>query len=166
MYKISGLLVAIICFMLTGPSFGEGGGLRVDPGTLLIQNVPVGKERSLYALTGVNFRIYNDDEIDHTFVISAHKPSMIGNGKWSSYRYKEIPDPNWIKIKEKKVRIEKKNNKKVDIFLNIPNDEANYNQRWEVTIQVKREINPKTIFVLEAYPRFQIETEEKGGDIK
>lgn len=155
------VLLGLICSVILIPLQLKANELQVDPGTILIQNVPLGKVCTLKELTGRKFTIHNKDTIAHTYYLSTHQPSKIGNGKWSSYRYKEIPEPKWVSFEKNEITIEANEKKKVNLYINIPKEEKNYNQRWEVTIEVKSKPVKNNIFVLAIYPRFQIETEGK-----
>lgn len=155
------ICLALIFSVMLVPLQLRANELQVDPGTILIQNVPLGKVCTLKELTGREFTIHNKDKITHTYYLSTHQPSKTGDGKWASYRYKEIPEPKWVSFEKKEITVEANKKKKVNLYINIPKKEENYNQRWEVTIEVKSKQIPGNIFVLAVYPRFQIETEEK-----
>lgn len=51
--------------------------LYVDPGTILIQNIPLGKLCTFKELTNIDFTIHNKDTITHTYSLSTHPPYVI-----------------------------------------------------------------------------------------
>ena len=65
-------------------------GLGVSPGGLLIQGVVPGELCDVYEMSKTGLTIYNRDNKPHTYVLSTHKPSEVGNRKWEK-GYLEIP---------------------------------------------------------------------------
>ena len=138
---------------------GESGaaGLRIEPGGLLIQDVPVGETRSVVESSGIAFVVYNRDNVPHVYRISAHRPSQAGNGKWPR-GYCEIPDPSWIVPTPDVLEIPAGSSASFDVLVRLPEDDRLHNQKWAVTLEVKSDPVKDRNVALALYPSLQIET--------
>jgi len=132
-------------------------GLRIEPGGLLIQNVPIGEARSVIESSEIEFTVHNRDDIPHVYRISAHRPSEAGNGKWPT-GYDEIPDPSWVSPTPDVLEIPAGSSGSFDVVIELPEDERLYNQKWAVTLAVEsRPVKGRNV-ALALYPSLQIET--------
>lgn len=132
-------------------------GLRVEPGGLLVQYVPLGTTYDFYKNVGIPLTIYNRDVNPHTYLLSTDKPSTVAARKWLK-GYLEIPDPAWFWFEKDEVKIEPNSKAEVKMYLNIPDEEKYYNQHWTVALGVKGKPEPGQMLALAVYPRIQIET--------
>ena len=139
-------------------------GLRVEPGGMLVQSVPLGTTYDFYESVGIPLTIYNRDISPHTYVLSTDKPSTVAARKWLK-GYLEIPDPSWFWFEKGEVTVEANSKKEVKMYLKIPDEEKYYNQHWTVALGVKGKPEPGQMLALAAYPRIQIETLSRD-DIK
>ncbi len=132
-------------------------GLSLEPGGLLLQDVPVGETRSVVESSGISFVLHNRDAMCHEYRISAHRPSATGNGNWAE-GYSEIPDPSWIVPVPDVLVIPPGSSASFDVTVDVPGDGRFYNQRWAVTLAVESVPTPGTNVALALYPALQIET--------
>ena len=136
-------------------------GLRIEPGGLLIQDVPIGEARSVVESSEIEFTLYNRDDISHLYRISAHRPSEAGNGK-RPRGYDEIPDPSWVIPTPNVLEIPAGSSGSFDVVIDLPEDERLYNQKWAVTLAVEgRPVKGRNV-ALALYPALQIETRPRG----
>jgi len=132
-------------------------GLAVEPGGLLLQDVGPGELYDLAAKTGILLTIHNRDRNDHTYVISSHRPSEVGNRRVPP-GYSDIGDPSWLWFEQPEVRVPAQGSSRVRMFLRIPDDERYRNQHWSVSVAVVGKPEPGETLTLAVYPRFEIET--------
>lgn len=159
--KYLGIEVYVVKGMVLFFSFARfifSQGLAVSPGGILIQGVLPGKTYDIYKETGIKLTIYNKDNSPHTYILSTHKPSEVGNKRWEK-GYFEIPDPSWCWFDKKEVKIEGNKSESVNIYIKIPDEERYYNQHWIVTVGVLSK--PEYGLSLGVYVRMQIETAVK-----
>jgi len=132
-------------------------GLAVEPGGLLLQDVTPGELYDLAAKTGIMLTIHNRDRNDHTYVISSHRPSEVGNRRVPP-GYSDIVDPSWLWFEQSEVRVPAQGASQVRMFLRIPDDERYHNQHCSVSVGVVGKPEPGETLTLAVYPRFEIET--------
>ncbi len=137
-------------------------GLRVQPGGLLVQYVPLGTTYDFSENVGIPLTIYNRDVSPHTYLLSTDKPSTVAARKWLK-GYLEIPDPSWFWFEKDEVKVEPNSKAEVKMYLNIPDEEKYYNQHWTVALGVKGKPEPGQMLALAVYPRIQIETLSRDG---
>jgi len=161
------LLLVIISALCISASYAEENksaskpmGLTVEPGGLLVQNVPIGVTYDFTKEVGIPLTIYNRDNRPHTYILSTDKPSKVGSRKWLK-GYLEIPNPSWVWPEEKEIRIEANSSGKVNLYMKIPPAEKYYNQHWAVSLGVKGKPEAGQMFALAAHPRMEIETLSK-----
>jgi hypothetical protein len=151
----SAAVMAIGLLASGGESLASG--LKIEPGGLLVQEVPVGEARSLVESSGMKFVVYNHDDIPRLYRVSAHRPSDTGNGKWPR-GYSEIPDASWIVPTPDVLEIPADSSASFDVLIQLPDDARLYNQKWAVTLEVESDhVNGKNV-ALALYPIVQIET--------
>jgi len=160
---VNKLIIGIILFIGIAET-AKCAGLAVSPGGLLIQEIVPGKLYDLYEISKIGLTIYNKDNKPHTYVLSTHKPSEVGNRKWEK-GYLEIPNPQWCWFDKKEIEVEANGKGFVRIYLQIPDEEKYYNQHWVVAIGVIGKTKIGLGVALGIYVRLQIETKSKA-DIK
>ena len=134
-------------------------GLKVSPAGFIIHNVTPGKPYDVYKETGLRLTIYNDDEVDHTYILSTHRPSECG--PWEK-GYLEIPDKDWCRFEKSEITVKANGRGYGDIYLNIPDKDKYYNQRWVATLVIAGKPGPRGIS-LAVQVRAQIETKTRTG---
>lgn len=147
--------------ILAWASESDAAGLRIEPGGLLIQDVPVGEAQSVVESSGVAFVVYNRDSIPHKYHISSNRPSEAGSGKWPK-GYCEIPDPSWIVPTPHVLEIPADSSASFDVLIKLPDDEQLHNQKWAVTLAVQGKPVKGRNVALALYPLLQIETRTSG----
>ena len=132
MTKIYHLIVPLL-FLAIGSSRVEAASLKVSPAGFIIHNVVPGRTYDVYAETGLQLSIYNDDKVAHTYSLSTHRPSE--GGRWEK-GYLEIPEAQWCRFEHDEITIGAFSNGYARCFLLIPDEERYYNQHWVVTMGV------------------------------
>ena len=161
--RLKDTLIGLFAVMLLlVPCAAEGGGLTVEPGGLLLQNVPLSTVYDLYKETGIAIKILNGLDRQVTYRITARKPSHRGSEKWME-GYQEIPDSSYLFFDRNNVVIEPQGAEEFKLFLKIPDDPRYYNQHWAVTVAVEGQPSPGEVFALAAYLPFEIETESRNS---
>jgi hypothetical protein len=158
---VTGAFMILRVLLWTGPL--EAAGLRIEPGGLLIRDVPVGETRSIVESSGITFVVYNRDDIAHRYRISAHRPSEAGNGRWPK-GYCEIPEASWVVPVPEVIEIPADSSASFDVLIKVPDDGGLYNRKWAVTLAVESaRVGGKNV-ALALYPLLQIET--KTDDLR
>lgn len=135
--------------------------LAVSPAGLLVQEVRPGEVCSIYEVSKTGLTIYNRDDEPHTYLLSAHRPSTVGNKKWEK-GYLEIPNPNWCWFGKEELTVEANGKGLAKIYLEVPDEEKYYNQHWVVTLGVMGKPKAGLGVALGVYVRLQIETKSKA----
>ncbi len=97
-------------------------GLAVSPAGLLVQEVRPGEVCSIYEVSKTGLTIYNRDDEPHTYFLSTHRPSTVGNRKWER-GYLEIPDPTWCWFGKEELTVEANGKGLAKIYLEVPDEE-------------------------------------------
>lgn len=139
-------------------------GLMVQPGGLLIQNVPPGLDYGIYENKGIQLEIFNNDDREHTYTITSKKPSEIGLSV--SSEYPEIPYTSWFYYSNNEVTIPANSSSAVRMFVSIPNDDKYLGKKWEVIIAVEGKATGGQTFSLAAFPKVQIETKKPENSLR
>ena len=132
-------------------------GLAVQPGGMLIQDISPGGRYDLKEKTGIGLTVFNRDSRDHTYLLSTHRPSEVGNRRLPS-GYFDIPDPSWFRFEKPEVHVPAQGSVEVGMYLEVPGDERYHNQHWSVSVGVVGKPGPGEMLTLAVYPRFEIET--------
>jgi len=132
-------------------------GLAVQPGGLLIQDVIPGRLYDLEEKTGIALTVYNRDNREHSYTLSTHRPSEVGNRRVPS-GYTDIIDPSWLWFDKTEICVPALGHAKVRMYLKIPGTERYLNQHWSVSVGVVGKPEPGDMLRLAVYPRFEIET--------
>ena len=139
------------------PDVPSSVGLSVEPGGMLIQGVEPGQVYDLEDKTGIVLTIHNRDRSDHTYLLSSHRPSEVGNRRLPP-GYENIADPAWFWFETPEVRVPANSSGQVRMYLEIPYDDRYRNQHWSVSVGVAGKPEPGETLTLAVYPRFEIET--------
>jgi len=159
MKLIINLVLLIFFFFLLFVSEAQATGLEVDPGEFNIRNVPLGKKVAVSELggEGMKLRIKNKSPAVYTYTINI-LPTLktVTNLKKG---YTDIPDTSWIWPEKKEVLVPGNSVKEVELYLNIPDKEEYYNQKYQAVIEVKNKKNrPEETFVLACQVRMCFST--------
>lgn len=145
-------------------SLVHASGLKVQPGGLLIQNVPPGVEFDVSKSAGIMLEIFNNNDGEHVYTITSKTPSQAGFSV--TVGYLDIPDPSWFHYSKNEVRIPANGSASVRMLISIPNDERYIGKKWEVIIAVEGKSTGGETFALAAFPRIQIETQKLNNSVK
>ncbi len=164
-FILSGAVLALILSMPVGavlaaadaPDVPPAIGLSVEPGGMLIQGVEPGQVYDLEDKTGILLTIHNRDRSDHTYLLSSHLPSEIGNRRLPP-GYEDIVDPAWFWFEQSEVRVPANSSGQVRMYLEIPDDDRYGNQHWSVSVGIRGKPEPGQTLTLAVYPRYEIET--------
>lgn len=151
------LLVALGCFFLPQTSWAIG--LEVDPGEIVIKDIPLGEVVKVSELGGekMKLRIENKGGSAYTYTIDILPTSDTTSKLKEGYR--DIPDISWIWPENKEVRIAGKSSKEVELYLKIPKTEEYYNKKYQAIIEVKsKKERPQDLFVLACQLRMSFST--------
>jgi hypothetical protein len=132
-------------------------GLGAEPGGLLIQGISPGEVCDLAERAGIWLTIHNRSETAHTYVLSSHRPSEIGNRR-VPMGYRDIPDPSWFWFEQNEVRVDGQSSAQVRMYIGVPDDERSLNQHWSVSVGITGKPEPGQTLALAVYPRYEIET--------
>ena len=150
MKSVLGLLFLLsLAISLLLPSSAWSTGLEVDPGEFNIIDVSLGREVAVSELgtDKMKLSIRNKSGSDYTYTIDIF-PTLktVTNLKQG---YTDIPDTSWIWPEKKEVLVPGNSVEEVELYLNIPDKEEYYNQKYQAVIEVKNKKNrPEEIFVL------------------
>lgn len=154
-------LAAVVMLLAGVVEISRCVGLAVSPAGLLVQEVRPGEVYSIYEVSKTGLTIYNKDNNPHTYLLSTHRPSTVGNKKWEK-GYLEIPDPKWCWFEKEELTVEANGKGLAKIYLGIPDEEKYYNQHWVVTLGVMGKPKAGLGVALGVYVRLQIETQSKA----
>ena len=160
MKSVLGLLLILnLAVGLLLPTSVWSSGLEVDPGEFNIRDVPLGKELAVSELGEDNMKlsIKNKSGSDYIYTIDIF-PTLktVTNLKKG---YTDIPDTSWIWPEKEEVLVPGNSAKEVELYLNIPDQEEYYNQKYQAVIEVKNKKNrPEEIFVLACQVRMCFST--------
>ena len=106
----------------------------------------------------VNIMVKNDSTEAKSFTLKIVKPSEIDTEVTEGFE--EMPVRSWISFDTKRVTIGPGEWKEVQMFIKIPKEKQNFNQKWDFFVEVKEYISGGEMFALACYSRFQILTEK------
>ncbi|MCH7505231.1 hypothetical protein IID04_06340 [PVC group bacterium] len=135
-------------------------GLRVEPGGMLVQYVPIGITYDFKKEVGIPLTIYNRDDRAHTYVLTTNKPSTVAARKWLK-GYIEIPNPTWFWFDQNEITVPAQGTAEVNMYLKTPDAEKYYNQHWAISLGVSGKPGSGQLFALAVFPRVEIETLSK-----
>jgi len=122
------LIIPVICW---------AAGLAVDPGEIILENVPLGKKVAVSALGGpqAKLKITNKSGSSYTYTIdilpTLETTTPLREG------YADIPDTAWIFPEKKEVIIEGNSTKAVELYLKIPKNKKYSGKKYQAIIEVK-----------------------------
>lgn len=148
--------LTIIILLIFSTSVILASGLAVQPATFLFRDIPVGQKIKLPA----PLSIHNKDERTNTYTVKALSPSRIGMS-WPE-GYIEIPKTDWFTFEEKEITVDSGKIGITNMYIEIPAEDAYYNQKWVIAVEVTTKVEPGESISLAVYPRFLIETESRG----
>jgi hypothetical protein len=155
MERISKKLFIIIVFCLIFSSIVNAIGIKVAPGAFCLQGADIGKDLDL----GVDLVITNDNAEDMTFNVESVKPSQAVRSWLKGYA--EIPDPKWFYLSTNKIKVAPFKEGRARMHLNIPQNEAYYNQHWIVYVKVSAAPDQAQMFNVALNANYMIETQPK-----
>ena len=157
--KKAACLVFLLIFFPVFSGRLKAASLKVSPGSFIIHDVVPGKAYDLYKETGLRLTIHNDNDVSHTYLLSAHRPSgRLVTG------YLKIPDAGWCRFEKSEITVEAGGKGYGNLYLQIPDEEKYYNQHWVVNLNVAGKPGPGGI-ALAVNVRTKIETKSKA-DVK
>ena len=161
-YKTGCLLLSLLVLFVFSKGTALAVGISIEPGQILIQNVPPDTSYDIFEKTGIKLKVINVDTVVHTYSISSTKPSEVSTGTWLK-GYLEIPDAGWFYFDKNELTIGPNDTGYVKMYLKIPAEEKYYNQHWAVAIPIEGSPGEGgTVGIaLALYPHFLIETESK-----
>ena len=149
------------CVLLLTASLTAGAAtLKVSPARFIVHDVSPGEMYDIHKETGLRLTVFNDDDIEHTWMLSTHRPSE--RGRWET-GYGEIPDATWCWFGESEVTVPPHDVAHGHLFLQIPDEEQYYNQHWIATLTVGGLRKGGLGLALAVDIRVQIETKDKTG---
>jgi len=154
-------LLLLFAFFALSRGTALSAGISIEPGQILIQNVPPGTSYDIFEKTGIELKVINLDTSTHSYSVFSAKPSEVSTRDWLK-GYVEIPDPSWFYFEKNELTIGPNDTAHVKMYLKIPADEEYYNQHWTVAIPIEGAPGKGPVEIkLALYPHFLIETENK-----
>ena len=114
------VVVSIVFTLMVMPAQVVAQSIAASPGILTAVNVPLGQKIFIHEV-----EIINGSDTSHAYSIYTKKPGLLKEG------YEEIPDPSWIEVNKSEIEIEAQSRKAVEVWVRIPNNEANANRDYE-----------------------------------
>lgn len=133
-----------------------GKGLSVSPASYKWSNVRLGASERCPS----PIMIRNESSEPRSYTLRVVTPGE-ANTKVSE-GYKELPSKKWISFETKRVSINPGEWVEVSMFIYIPVQEKNFSQKWDFFVEVKEYSVGAEMFILAAYPRFYVITEDRG----
>ncbi len=134
-----------------------GMGLTVEPGGFILENIKPGEKVDIFEKTKLSLVIYNRSDAYHTYKLRAGTPSEAGIQGWVK-GYSPIPDGKWFELEKEIIRIPPHSKAYVKMFVNIPDEDKYYNQKWVVGVAVEGVPEPGEKLALAVHPSYYIET--------
>lgn len=163
-FATPGLLLLSMWVVLPGDAAvneeGRNIGLAVEPGWLLVPNVPVGQLYDMESRTRLRFKIHNGSDRPRRYCVKADRPGNVGVKVLKGYS--GIPDPTWFWFEKSEVLAPAHGVGEVRMFVRIPDEERYCNQKWAVGIDVEGKPENGEGLVLSVSPIFYIETESRA----
>jgi hypothetical protein len=140
-----------------------GLGIRVIPGTLLLEDIPIGKTYSLEKERGIVITVFNDSDVGYRYILRPERPSESGT---RATGYFDFANPNWCWLDKETLEVLPYNEEKVRLYLRIPDSSYYYNRHWLLAVSVTPfemlgDNASGTSIALGAYLLYRIETTPK-----
>ena len=137
LFSASAAVIAIALAILATASSSYGveqpGGFGLGPGIVLAENIrPGAEEADLTKAMGDPFTVYNGTDEEHIFRVWVAKPTT-AISEWE-HGYDEIPDAAWCRLDQKEIKIARKSDAKVNLFIKVPDKPEYYNRKWVVLV--------------------------------
>ncbi len=154
-------VLLIILIFIIGAAFSAG--IKIRPGTILLQEAPVGETYDFESRRGQNITI-GPVEKNITYTISA-EPA--GEGGSQATGYYDFPDASWFTLDLDTISIEAGFEGDIGMWMDIPAEDGLYNHHWLLGIPISPvPVEGKgTQIQVGAYLLFRIETESLDGVI-
>jgi hypothetical protein len=154
----SNILKLLVAGSICVSAFGLG--FRISPGTILLNEAPVGKPYDFATERNQAIRI-GPVNYDMTYELHA-EPAGAGNS--SATGYFDFLNPEWFSLAAETVFISAGDVAEVPMWLNIAEDEGLYNHHWLLGIPVTPiSVGGATQIQVGGYLQFRFETEAKAG---
>jgi hypothetical protein len=157
------MLKRIISILIVISFFGVGlwaMGLAIGPDQIDLDDVPLGSKVTASQLAGqpLYLEITNNSSTAFDYVID-----ILHSGETSAplpANYQDVPDTSWIIPEAEEIWIEAGKTKKIDLYLNLPDDPNYAGKKYQAVIEVKnKKKRPEDIFVLAAQVRIRFSTQ-------
>ena len=165
--RIAQVLIPLLTYSLINlfTPAAEAAGLGVDPGEIVVRNVPLGKVVPVSELTGVKLKIRNKGPKTYTYTISIFTTKETRSRLQAGY--KDIPDTRWLWPEKSEVQISGNSEREVELYLRIPKKKKYYNKKYQAIIEVKsKKDKPTDLFVLAVQPRICFSTKAKEKKLR
>jgi len=156
-------VLALFCLLCFTRFSWAAIGLAVDPGEVILKDVPLGKvvKVSEIAGEGMKLKITNKSDSAFTYTIDI-LPTAKTTAKLTK-GYADIPKVSWITPETREVRVPAHSEKEVELYLKIPKSKKYYNKNYQAIIEVKSKKNrPEELFVLACQLRVCLSTNAGG----
>lgn len=148
------LLLSLILFKTATIEDVYAKGLSVSPASYKWCDVKIGT----LVKCPVNIMVKNDAKEAKSFTLKIVTPSEMDTEVTEGFE--EMPVRSWFSFDTKRVTIGPGEWKEVKMFINIPEEKQNFNQKWDFFVEIKEYIAGGEIFALACYSRFHILTEK------
>ena len=152
------LIILILLLFAVHSAFCSG--IKITPGTILIQNIPVGKQFDFFDEQGLTIKIYNTDDYPKRYLLSPNRP---GEMNTTVTGYFDIFDPSWFSLDTNSVIVPPKDTAEIGMRVHIPDNPSWYNRHWLVGIDVSEDTTGKALpgqaIIMGAYLLYRLETE-------
>jgi len=136
-------------------------GIRVSPGTILLQEAPIGETYDFMAREGLAITI-GPVEKETSYLLSCEPASKGGS---QATGYVDFPNPAWFYLANDSVTIFENETAEIPMWLQIPKNEGYYNHHWLLGIPISptRTAEKGPQLQVGSYLLFRIETQAKKG---
>ena len=156
------LIILILLLFAVHSAFCSG--IKVTPGTILVQNIPVGKQFDFFAEQGLTLKIYNTEDYPKRYLLSPNRPSEMNT---TATGYFDILDPSWFSLDTNSVTVPPGETAEIGMRVSIPDNSSWYNRHWLIGIDVSEDTTGKTLpgqaIIMGAYLLYRLETEPLDG---
>ena len=151
--KVLLILSFIFCGILAA-EYTCAKGLNVSPAGYDWHDAKVG----ILTKCPANIMVKNDSDSVRSYTLRVVRPEDIDIKLKEGF--KSLPSKRWLSFDKKRVTIGPGEWKEVKMFIEIPKEKKNFNQKWDFFVEVKEYTSGGETFALACYSRFQIITEK------
>ncbi len=152
------VFLGLVILNLLLPVYCLAAGLAVNPGEIVLENVPLGKKVAVSALAGKDLKlnITNKNASSYIYTITI----LYTDETTTSLKegYTDIPDASWIFPENKEVEIEGNGTKAVELYLKIPKNKKYAGKKYQAIIEVKNKPKEGDFFNFAAQPTILFST--------